>query len=203
MLPLQIKTSVRFLVMPFSRILDHFERFFLNLGPHLESCLLPWRHFWSTLAQFVVLKTRLWRQRCPKSAPRRPPPKSPHVLEPMLGSFFAGVPIFSAKNRFVKYVFVKVRFFVIFGPPKTRPEGFSLESQHDFCIFTFLQKSTKKRPELVPFWDPFSFKFRYFCEKRRSKKCFKKSASQISNNPLLECPEAPGQPPSRARFTEQ
>ena len=94
MLPLQIKKSLLFLVRPFSRILDHVERFFLNLGPHLEYFLLPWRLFGSTLAQFLVLKTRLWRQRCPKSAPRRPPPKLSHVLGPMLGSFFADFLIF-------------------------------------------------------------------------------------------------------------
>ena len=98
MLPLQIKKSVLFLVRPFSRILDHVERFFLNLGPHLEYFLFPWHLFGSTLAPFLVLKTRLWRQTCAKSAPRRPAPKLTHVLGAMLGSFFEYIFLFFLKK---------------------------------------------------------------------------------------------------------
>ena len=80
---------------------------------------------------------------------------------------------------------------MIFGPPKTRSEGFSLESQHDSCIFTFLQKNTKKRPELVLFWEQFSFKFQYFCEKKRSKTCFKKRCLASLKRPPIRMPGGP------------
>ena len=54
--------------------LEHFVHMLPTLGYLLGSLLHPWGHFWSTLATFLVLKTRLRRQRCPRSAPRRPPP---------------------------------------------------------------------------------------------------------------------------------
>ena len=78
---------------------------FITLAPLLGSIVLPWRHFWSTLATLLVLKTRLRRQRCPRSAPRRPPPFRWHILGVILEVIFDDFPICSVKTGF-KHTYV-------------------------------------------------------------------------------------------------
>ena len=92
-LVVQLKMCVESVFAESCTTLKHFVDMVPRLGCVLASTLNPWGHIWSTLSTLLGVKNMLWRQRCPRSAPRRPAPKYLHILTIILGVVFSDVRI--------------------------------------------------------------------------------------------------------------
>ena len=156
MLPLQIKKSVLFLVRPFSRILDHVERFFLNLGPHLESFLLPWRHFWEHFGSIFGVKNETVAPKVPQERPKAPTTKIPSRFGSHVGVAFCRFSDLFFKKQGCKICVCKGAVFLWFLDPLKLARKGSRSSPS--TIFAY-SPSSKKVPKRDQNWYHFGSHF--------------------------------------------
>ena len=123
---------------------NHFFSFF---RPFLEPLLLPWRHFWSTLASFFVLKTRLWRRRCPRSAL---PGNKLTFWDPFWGPFLQIFAFCRSKKRGCKTCACKGAFSADFLTPLNLLGRVLARVPARFSHIRLSAKNYKKRVNLGP-----------------------------------------------------
>ena len=123
------------------------ESLFLIFRPFLESLLLPWRHFWSTLASFFVLKTRLWRRRCPRSAHPR---NKVTFWDPSWGPFLQIFAFCRSKKRGCKTCACKGAFSDDFLTPLNLLGRVLARVPARFSHIRLSAKNYKKRVKLGP-----------------------------------------------------
>ena len=153
---------------------------FWTLGVIFGAILNPWGHFWSTLSTFFGVKKTLRRQRCPRSASKRPPWFRSHVLKLFWGSFLVIFQFFCLKCRCKIHVVFKRVFDVFFlCLERFKPVKYSKNRVGSFKN-TVYRKSEKIEPR-SDFWRiwgvflvPFLKILRYFVKKIVSWKSSKK-----------------------------
>ena len=177
--------------------------FLALLGSVLKHFLVPGSTLGVLLAHFLNQKWALGSKGAPRGA--TPEIKSPfwRPLETCFSYFLH----FFQTIAVLKYVPFFLRFL---GRPERSTGWAHMQSVHAGAVQThffsfalFLKNSSLGSSFWVHLESNFLQKSQFWVKKRCSKNCFKKSDPPKSNTTLLTCREAPWQPPSRARFSEQ